>query len=252
IRLTVGDNLIVAVTMATATFLPALPLPPVLRIARSTMTEKAMVDAQDLLVSISDRNISKHTELLRHRQSSPTSNESWTSSDESDDANILEDDQDRQAVVLQIDDEYDEDVVSSLLDPCPPDDMFFTNTDGMGTYHLITADLGSLTAFRRIACNVPNSQLNQQLSVAFHDMQAQLAFSVRHSRPLTLTCMQAQINIPDEDEIDIIMTAQAVRTQPNMQESDRYNEGWPRLLEFPEKPVESSKEPFDSQVSISA
>lgn len=141
-------------------------------------------------------------------------------------------------------------LMTCRLDPCPPDDMFFMNIDAMGVYHFITGDLGSLTAFRRISCHVPCSQLNQQLSLAFHDMQAQLAFSVRHSRPVTLTCMQAQINIPDEDEIDIIMTAQVVRTKPNMEE--HYNERWPRLLRFPDKASNVCPKPFDAQVSISS
>lgn len=113
VQLSVGENLIVAVATATATFLPALPVPSVLRIARNTMAGKSLMDAQDLLVVISEQNIVKHAELLENSSPIWSENGSW-SSDESEDGNFTEDDPDRQAVVLQIDDEYDEDVVSSL------------------------------------------------------------------------------------------------------------------------------------------
>lgn len=143
-------------------------------------------------------------------------------------------------------------LIAFRLDPCPPDHMLFTNTDGMGPYHEITADLGSLTAFRRVSCHSSNFQLNHQLSVAFHDLQARLVFSIRDLRPVALTCIRVQLNIPDENQIDIVMTAQVVRLSQKIEQSCSYSELWPRLLQFPDKPISANEIPFDLQVSISS
>ncbi|SPR01653.1 C2 domain-containing protein [Plasmodiophora brassicae] len=257
VRFHIGDNLVVAVATATATFLPALPAPPALRITRTTFADVQESDSQDLLIALSEENCAYHAALAedvgqRRRQADGAYREAdlWTSDDEgSEEPSAVGEDPIRQTVVLQIDDENDEDAMTSLLDPCPPDGIVFTNTDWLDGDPV--ADIGSLTAFRRIHCDASGVQLSHQLSSAFHDLYARLTFAVRQSRPLAIACIQPRITITDGDCIDLVVTAQVVKMDkaPDARFPSRR---WPRLVQFPDAPLDWHDTSSDSQVSITA
>eukprot|EP00467_Chlorarachnion_reptans_P021975 CAMPEP_0114489534 /NCGR_PEP_ID=MMETSP0109-20121206/1942_1 /TAXON_ID=29199 /ORGANISM="Chlorarachnion reptans, Strain CCCM449" /LENGTH=1094 /DNA_ID=CAMNT_0001666055 /DNA_START=35 /DNA_END=3320 /DNA_ORIENTATION=+ len=113
----------------------------------------------------------------------------------------------RRKFVLHVDDEADEDIMAVLLEPRM---QCFLNTP-LANDELKSRAVGGstrlLTFIRRVRWNnVPSHKLNQKLAAVFEDLYASLQFKSKG-----FACnVQSQVIIPEENEIEIVLTAVAL------------------------------------------
>ena len=109
-------------------------------------------------------------------ESSSSSSES--DSTDSDDVDVS--DNSRLTFVLHIDDDADEDIMMAILDPKPPPEIFFCNTESPPGLTCSTSTVQMISTLRRVQWveNVASHRLNQQFASIFHDLYASIAFNV--------------------------------------------------------------------------
>jgi uncharacterized protein YbjQ (UPF0145 family) len=157
--------------------------------------------------------------------SSSSSSSETSSSDEEDRVNFALNDKDM--VVMQIDDESDEKTMIALLDPQPPPGIIFVNTESLPLKDFkIDCVIDVLSILRRIRINAkledPTVNMNDFIAEAFNDALASFCYKIRSSTPCCVTDMQVLFNAAQDDDIDLVITGTAVKLHQPEEESPNF------------------------------
>mmetsp|Transcript_4548 Transcript_4548/g.8285 ORF Transcript_4548/g.8285 Transcript_4548/m.8285 type:complete len:488 (+) Transcript_4548:361-1824(+) len=129
-----------------------------------------------------------------------------SSSDSSDSEDELGDG--RRKFVLHVDDEADEDTMAVLLEPTMHEFLNTPLASGeLADRNTFGDSLKLLTFIRRVRWkDVPSHKLNQKLAQVFQDLYASLLYKSKG-----FACnIKSQLNIPEENEIEIVLMAVAM------------------------------------------
>ena len=220
-QLQIGNSAIIGVITGTAMYLPALPMPPALRISRNIEVkdeeDRRLVELQEKLEDLSSKNrkkfqeapissiphishsfnpirkLSRSSPRVSPRNSSPrltkkhstdlpkkepgddtssSSSSDDSSSESGDDISDLFSDN-KEAFVLEVDDETDEDIMSVLLEQQLPRGVSICNTEHLPGSTDSGSNIHMILAMRRMRweeSNLRNTRRNQAFSQIFQDL----------------------------------------------------------------------------------
>eukprot|EP01119_Soliformovum_irregulare_P008163 TRINITY_DN2111_c0_g2_i2.p1 TRINITY_DN2111_c0_g2~~TRINITY_DN2111_c0_g2_i2.p1 ORF type:complete len:500 (+),score=134.10 TRINITY_DN2111_c0_g2_i2:1404-2903(+) len=227
-QLAISDNLIIAIATATAMYLPALPAPQLLRINRKMKSVDAIADIESKITELSKQNQQQlakaavvqhapsHMEILSPiplqirvpESQMGDDSPSALSDDSSTDGSEKEDES--QTYIVDVDDEMDEDIMLVLLEPALPQGFQMCNTESLPGQNF-GSSVQLITAIRRVEWDALSStRLNHQISAIFYNLYGSLVFRLRSLTPCTLCSVNVEIQLPDDTEVQIVLTAMVV------------------------------------------
>lgn len=177
------------------------------------------IDSESRKVSLKD---------LSHSDSSATESSSDSEADMKND--------DREFLVMQIDDETDERTLNDLIDPMPPQDCLLINTELPPMKDdRIFSNIQLVSVLKRARLKIPNgnhdeNDMNEVISEVFHDIYSSLCFSLRNMYPCCLAGLQTHISIPHDNNVEILVTAMALNLKRKRPMDVLYHSSTPLLL----------------------
>eukprot|EP01132_Coremiostelium_polycephalum_P003724 gene3724-4638_t len=114
------------------------------------------------------------------------------------------------AYIVEIDDKIDEDKMCTLLDFEVLPGFSLCNTEILpGQSHSVT-NVQLITAIRRVEWDVDSTYLNTQLSMIFNSLYESIIFKLRELAPCNICGINVDIKIPEDDQLQLLMTAMCV------------------------------------------
>ena len=256
----IGNSMIVGVITGTAMYLPALPMPPALRISRNIAVkdeeDRHLVELQDKIEELSSKNrkafqqapvgyiphiaysfnpfrkskgyatpnssprgtLRRHASdervtkredsMSKHGDDVSSSSSSESSSSESDEE-IFNDN--KEAFVLEVDDETDEDIIAGLIEHQAPEGISMCNTEQFPG----TTDLGSaihmILAMRRMKWEESRTtRRNEAFGQVFKELYASILFRVRLFSPCRICGLKTRVALAADDTIELVVTAMVI------------------------------------------
>lgn len=236
-QVAIGETLMVALASGTAVYLPALPAPPPLQIARNPDTrrhrDRQLAQIQERIMKLSEIHREAlstapsllHPDITGAAQQKPIEGppaivpieavvpppppQSLASSAASDvPVGASDQTSDSSAFVVEVDDEIDEDTMAVLLEPELPEGVSICTTDTLpGSQQQPIAQLQLLTAIRRVQWNVKEKRINQDFASFFHSLHTAMLFKLRDLAPCCLSNLSTDLQIPDSSSVQIMLTA---------------------------------------------
>ena len=123
---------------------------------------------------------------------------------------------DRQPIVIEVDDETDADLTSALKDFIPPEGVEMTNMEFIpGSERELNGTGKLITVLRRVKLNNVYHQpglLNSSLSSLFNDTYLRLCFNVRAMRPCHVLALSHSVHLVEEDSMEVLASAICYRS----------------------------------------
>jgi hypothetical protein len=224
IQVSIGEGIITAVATGTAFYVKALPAPPALKMRRTL----EVVDAEDVLLLETQRRLMAKSEANRrkieeilaeemahdivtsfdsglddHSMSEPSSEEEMDPNDTPEKSRLQQ-----KAMVIEIDDEQDEDLVL-FLDDVWNENFQLCNIDRLPTEEASQMDNSQMVTLVKQRMIDPSHHPNRQLANIFKSMYQDLAFQMSFLSPCTVTGVTYSVQIPKSNLVQVFMTAMA-------------------------------------------
>lgn len=203
-----GLNYIVATAVATCTLLHALPAPQILEFIRTLEVkdeeDKEMVKTQEKIEKMSEF----YRDVNENLDKPDTPEISKSLENEKD---LLSPREEQKSFVVEIDDNTDEDHMAALLDPLPPEGIFFSNlksnfkSDEMD----IISNIQTLTIKKEYVIKSQSDKLNQFLASIYHDIYATIAFNISLFSPCSLVGLESNFSFKTENSIELSLSMMA-------------------------------------------
>jgi uncharacterized protein YbjQ (UPF0145 family) len=222
IQVSIGEGIITAVATGTAFYVKALPAQPALKMRRTL----DVVDAEDVLLLETQRRLMAKSEVNRkkieeilsaemaqeimtsfdsglddHSMSEPSSEEELDPNDMPEKSRMQQ-----RAMVIEIDDEQDEDLVL-FLDDVWNENFQLCNIDRLPTDAASQMDNSQMVTIVKQRMIDPSHHPNRQLANIFKSMYQDLAFQMSFLSPCTVTGVTYTVQIPKSNLVQIFMTA---------------------------------------------
>lgn len=225
--ISVGKNLIIGTLTASAVCCPAIPQATPLQISRNIPRiddeDEELFQLQKTLCDLSKENFQKiHDELESWKSSSMFTNKKKPVNIPSlgpllmEPIYLNENDDRANTLIMQIDDEADEDILTALSDPLFPDSMCFSNLDNPpGLDEQTLCDLKFISAVRRVNfSDVADHLLVREFSRIFHELHARIAFQVRNWGLAAVCGLAPKLSIPEENVAQVFVSCVALKLEP--------------------------------------
>ncbi|KAJ2999533.1 hypothetical protein HDV02_002680 [Globomyces sp. JEL0801] len=224
IQITIGDTLLTAVATGTAFYIKALPTPPALKVFRNLDVvdeeDKLLVETQRKLMAKSELNRKKIQECLSADENALQMDNIGEKEFSSDSSDSDDSDQDvgavvgspsrlkQRAMVIEIDDEQDEDLVLFLDDAWNENFRIF-NLDSLPQIIENVVNHKNFQMVTMVKQKVidPSHHPNRQLARIFKSIQQELALQMSFLLPCTAIGLSYDIQVPKNNHVQIVMTA---------------------------------------------
>lgn len=214
IQVSVGERLVVAVATGTGILLAALPRPLLPQVVTAKMMEeKDLIYLNDKMTNILRQNKEmydlNYAKEISHFEEMP--HEKQLELDLSHGS--------KDAFILELDDAEDSEILTVLNEHRYPNDYEITNSENIPGSNNIKKSLQLFTRIWR--SKFPVHELsNEELSNSFEDLIRTLFFKVRNAVPCGLINLQFQVDLPEEDELQVILSGMLVSlNQPNFSQN---------------------------------
>lgn len=215
IQISIGENIMTAIATGTAFYVKSLPSPPALKVFRTL----EVVDEEDQFLLETQRKLMKKSEMNRQRieesllqaqaESVPDVPDEFSdgnSSDEEDgDLNVPSRLQ-QKAMVIEIDDEQDEDLIL-FLDDSWSDEFQLCNIDLPTDASQAKYSHFQMVTMVKQHLIDPTHHPNRQLAMIFKSIYQELAFQMSFMSPCIVTGVSYSIQIPKINCVQVSMTA---------------------------------------------
>lgn len=210
----IGERMIALIATGTAVFLTALPPPVVPKIiAGNSWNDKEKLN--ELQKSLSET-VERNREIYQlktfqdydNKTLQPTDMDADDSDDELTELDLTLGNKD--SCVLEVDDIQDLEVISLLMEPCPPEGFHVVNTMSVpGLYDLeVVRNLQMFTQVWRAKLPINNS--NHNFSRHFQRLLQTIYFKLRTMIPCAICDLRFRLDLPDSDEIQLLVTGMAL------------------------------------------
>lgn len=212
IQVSVGAKILVAVATSTGVFLSALPAPTVPKISSvKSLDDPRLLEVQRWIQDTVVRNCDIYAikqEALKDKVILERAEDRAVDSD--DDLPELDLSLgNKDACVLEIDDSEDVDIIALLIDPRVPDGFDVCNTESVPGVDTMACNLQMFTRVWR--SRTPASGLNtRQFSQICENIMQSLFFKLRKMVPCALCNLQFFVDIPEDEELQLIILGTAV------------------------------------------
>lgn len=214
VSVAVGERMLALVATGTAVYLSALPPPSVPKIVAGNSwadTDK-LNELQKSIYDTVERNREfSHLKIINNH----SYNKSLAQPDDSDDSeeDIIDIDityGSKEACVLELDDMHDMEIISLLMEPCPPDGFVVVNTQTIpGQYELeVVRNLQMFTQIWR--AKLPTNLPNTSFSKHFQRLLQVIYFKLRAMVPCAICDIRFKLDFPENDEIQLLVTGMAL------------------------------------------
>ena len=217
IQFSLGDNLLTAFATGTAAYVRALPTPPALKVFRTLDViddeDKQLLETQRKLMLKSENNRKKIEEALaEHHEVDYQLSDSDSNSSSDDELDHMSapvpSRLQQRAMVVEIDDEQDEDLVL-FLDDVWNEDFQMCNIEIPNQTQTITAHMNHFQMVKMVkqsSIDVSHHP-NRQLATIFKSMYQELASQLSFLSPCSITGLSYSVDIPKDSVIQVYMTA---------------------------------------------
>ncbi|KAJ3271764.1 hypothetical protein HDV01_006372 [Terramyces sp. JEL0728] len=231
IQLSVGENMITAVATGTATHLLALPTPPPLKVFRNidSINEESQRfdDTQKKLLALGEVNRAQIEECIaalkiaekEEQNGSVTAagEDQWdtdSSTSEKSDIDtpaITQSRLQQKAMVIEIDDEHDEDLVHFLND-ISNENFRICNTEipPLSKFAFTEDEVCQMVTMVRQTQIGTSNHPNRELANVFKALYQELAFQMSFLSPCTVTGLKYDIQLPKENCIQVNLNAMVI------------------------------------------
>ena len=219
VQFSLGDNLLTAFATGTAVYVKALPTPPALKVFRTLDVideeDKQLLETQRKLMIKSESNRKKIEEALADQHEidcSISDSDSNSSSDDEIDhvagGSSIQSRLQQRAMVVEIDDEQDEDLVL-FLDDVWNENFQMCNIEIPCKTQILTAQMNHFQMVKMVkqsSIDVSHHP-NRQLATIFKSMYLELANQLSFLSPCSITGMSYSVDIPKDSIVQVYMTA---------------------------------------------
>ncbi|KAJ3324791.1 hypothetical protein HDV06_006099 [Boothiomyces sp. JEL0866] len=231
IQVSVGENMITAIATGTATYLLALPTPPPLKVFRNidSVNEESQRfdDTQKKLLALGELNRAQIEESIaamkvsdKEDQSSGNvvigedqweSDSSTSEKSETDTPAVTQSRLQQKAMVIEIDDEHDEDLVHFLND-ISNENFRICNTEvpPLSKYTFPEEAVCQMVTMIRQTQIGNSNHPNRDLANVFKTLYQELAFQMSFLSPCTVTGLKYDVQLPKENCIQVILNAMVI------------------------------------------
>ncbi|XP_046863179.1 C2 domain-containing protein 5-like [Xenia sp. Carnegie-2017] len=240
VQVSVGESMIIALGTGTALYLACLPPAPILRVVGKVSTaeeERRLKNIQKKILEYSARSrvsfgIDKVDDSLLYYH-----HESNFDGDTTSDTMILDPSLgNKEAFVVEIDDQQDEDVITDLFDTPIPKGFICGTTEAVPGVDKYENRMQMITALKRIAVNDENSDRNKLISKLFESIVQSFWFKVRRLSPCSISNIRFDLEIPMADSVQVAVNAYVIGCQtredddrlPSRMPADHHGKGYPR------------------------
>ncbi|XP_072046150.1 C2 domain-containing protein 5-like [Amphiura filiformis] len=213
VQITIGEVLLVGTATATGTYMCALPSPAPLRLSGKSASGSAdlMQSIQKKLQDVTARN--KDVYDLHHTESmDPGPQDSpktlSTSTEELVDASITASQKD--TYVIEVDDVEDSATVAGLFEPHLPEGFYDCSTELVPGNLFPNKHLQMITMMKMQTVTEP---IPKHFSPIFNDLVQAMCFKLRSMAPLCLCKLCFDVMLPEDDIIQVYLTASAVQVR---------------------------------------
>lgn len=208
VQVSIGARMLVVVATSTGVYLA--PLPPPRRPKLETVDETPLLEVQRRIYDTITRNCEIYGVRLADVARERLLPEKIEVVDSDDDLTELDlSCGNKDACVLEIDDSEVDDIVSLLVDPRVPDGFDVFNTEETVGLQNVVCNLQMFTRVWR--SRIPTSGLNSRLLSQMCDSVTQsIFFKLRKMTPCALCNMQFFIDLPDDDEVQLVVLGTTV------------------------------------------
>ncbi|XP_055637373.1 C2 domain-containing protein 5 [Toxorhynchites rutilus septentrionalis] len=215
ISVAVGERMMALIATGTAVYLSALPQPALPKIVagNSWAESEKISELQKSIQQAVERN--REFCQLKHIDESSTNNKSLAQPDDSDDSEeeLLDIDLthgNKATCVLEVDDVYDLEIISLLMEPCPPVGFDVVNTQSVPGLHDMEV-VRNLQMFTQIwRAKIPVHQPNISFSKHFQRLLQTIYFKLRAMIPCAICDLRFKLDLPENDEIQLLVTGMAL------------------------------------------
>jgi uncharacterized protein YbjQ (UPF0145 family) len=215
VQVSIGERMLVGLATGTAVFLTPLPTPPVPKVSagNSWDDDKKLAEIQKLLQDTVKKNreiyqLKPVIELEFQSNGRIPASDTEESDDELPELDLATGNKD--TCVLEVDDAEDVNVISLLIDPCPPEGFYVVNTKtvpGLDEQEIVR----NLQMFTQVwRAKIPAGQLTCVFSQHFHRLLQSVYFKLRRMVPCALCDLQFSIELPEPDEMQISVLGMAL------------------------------------------
>ncbi|XP_029638559.1 C2 domain-containing protein 5 isoform X4 [Octopus sinensis] len=243
VHITVGETMLAGIATATAAYLNALPAPSVPRISGQVMPASDNNDLEKLQQRLTTtvQNLKEQYEIFVP-EITPGQSSLRCSADNTDDSDEDQSDLElsfgnKDTFVLEVDDAKDETVSLILDDFTAPEGFEICNTEVLPGVTNIVCNLQMFTHVWRGKCQkIPMTV--KDFSDLFNHLIRKICFKLRKMAPCCLSCLDFNLELADEDEVQITLTGMCTglgEVQPQASKNLVYktNNGSNLLLSVP-------------------
>lgn len=237
VHITIGETMLAGIATATAAFLSPLPAPSIPRISGQVMTATDNTDLellQQRLTTAVQRLKEQHEvhmpEIVQTQFGSRIGGGNNTDDSDDDQGDIELSFGNKDTFVLEVDDAKDETVSLILDDFTAPEGFEICNTETLPGVTNIVCNLQMFTHVWRGKCQ-KNPMTVKDFSDLFNHLIRKICFKLRKMAPCCLSCLDFNLELADEDEVQITVTGMCTglgEIQPQI--SDRKQEHGSSLL----------------------
>ncbi|GAB1608607.1 domain-containing 5-like isoform X2 [Argonauta hians] len=243
VHITVGETMLAGIATATAAYLNALPAPSIPRISGQMMTASDNNDLERLQQRLTNtvQNLKEQYEIFVPEvvpgQSCVRSNTDNIDDSDEDQSDLELSFGNKDTFVLEVDDAKDETVSLILDDFTAPEGFEICNTEVLPGVTNIVCNLQMFTHVWRGKCQkVPMTV--KDFSDLFNHLIRKICFKLRKMAPCCLSCLDFNLELADEDEVQITLTGMCTglgETQPQTSKNlvCKANNGSNLLLSLP-------------------
>ncbi|XP_065094151.1 C2 domain-containing protein 5 [Ochlerotatus camptorhynchus] len=211
----VGERMMALVATGTAVYLSALPQPAVPKIVagNSWADSDKLLELQKSIQETVERN--REFCQLKHLNEVFINNKSIAQPDDSDDSEEEMMDLDlthgnKETCMLEVDDIHDLEIISLLMEPCPPDGFDVVNTQvvpGLQDVEVVR----NLQMFTQVwRAKLPTNQPNISFSKHYQRLLQAIYFKLRAMIPCAICDLRFKLDLPENDEIQLLVTGMAL------------------------------------------
>ncbi|KAI8908982.1 hypothetical protein EDD86DRAFT_206598 [Gorgonomyces haynaldii] len=217
IHISFGDGVLTAVATGTAFHCRALAIPPALKVIRNidilNEEDERMMETQGKLMHISETNRKRiEDELVVVKEKMLTESPMFDDPSDSNSSSSDSDDESggkraqKAAMVVQIDDEADEDLVL-FLDDHQRDGFFMCTTESLSEIEVAQmTDKQMLTMVTERPIQVDHHP-NRQLAAILKSMYQHISFQFLHLKPCVVGKLSYHVKVAKEDTIQVCLNA---------------------------------------------
>ena len=215
IEISAGENIMTAVATGTAVFVRALPTPPALKLRRNLDVideeDRHLYETQNKLMQNSELNRTKIKEILEESRAADLidrdlySSGSSSSEDEMEPLEITKSRLEQRAMIIDIDDEKDEDLVLFLDDVWS--ETFQLSSIEFPKFEKTVADSNfqMITMVKQADIDVSHHP-NRHLAMLFKSMYQELMCQMSYLSPATVTGLKYSIVLPRASTVQVYLS----------------------------------------------